>query len=75
MQYYNSCNGIVYTIRRGDTLYSISGKFRVPLALILRANPYVEIYNLQIGAKLCIPMYGMCREICRPEPREEQGED
>lgn len=63
MQYYNTCNGIVYTIRSGDTLYAISGKFKVPLALILRANPHVDIYNLQIGSKLCIPIYGFCRPV------------
>lgn len=66
MQYYNSCGGIVYTIKEGDTLYSISGRFQVPVALILRANPLVDIYNLQIGANLCIPMYGLCQQVCTP---------
>lgn len=75
MQYYNSCSGIVYTINEGDTLYSISGRFQVPIALILRANPLVDIYNLQIGAKLCIPMYGLCQQVCSPQrpPRPGQG--
>ena len=67
MQYYNSCGGIVYTIKEGDTLYSISGRFQVPVALILKANPMADIYNLQIGAKLCIPMYGMCQQVCTPQ--------
>lgn len=66
MQYYNSCGGIVYTIKEGDTLYSISGRFQVPVALILRANPLADIYNLQIGARLCIPMYGLCQQMCTP---------
>ncbi len=66
MQYYNSCGGIVYTIKEGDTLYSISGRFQVPVALILRANPLADIYNLQIGARLCIPMYGLCQQACTP---------
>ena len=67
MQYYNSCGGIVYTIKEGDTLYSISGRFQVPVALILKANPLADIYNLQIGAKVCIPMYGLCQQVCTPQ--------
>ena len=75
MQYYNSCSGIVYSIKEGDTLYSISGRFQVPIALILRANPLADIYNLQIGAKLCIPMYGLCQQMGTPQrpPMPGQG--
>lgn len=46
----------IYVIKQGDTLYSISRRFNVPLALILRANPYAEVYSLQIGDELCIPV-------------------
>lgn len=56
---YDTCNGRVYTIKNGDSLYKISGMFGVPLALILRANPYVDIYNLQVGDTICIPMTGI----------------
>lgn len=52
----NTCNGMIYTVKENDTLYSISRRYNVPLALILRANPYVDIYNLQIGDELCIPV-------------------
>lgn len=58
MKNFEYCNGIIYTIKKGDTLYGLSGKFRVPLAVILRANPYVDIYNLQIGDQICIPIAG-----------------
>lgn len=51
-----TCNGIRYIIRQGDTLYKISRTYRVPLALILRANPYVDVYNLQVGDEICIPL-------------------
>lgn len=54
----NLCRGIVYTIQAGDTLYALSKRFRVPLAMILRANPYIDIYNLQIGSRVCIPVGG-----------------
>lgn len=50
-----ACNGTRYTIKKGDTLYSISRQYDVPLAMILRANPYVDVYNLQIGQSICIP--------------------
>jgi LysM repeat protein len=47
---------MVYVIRQGDTLYSISREYNVPIALILRANPYADIYNLQIGDEICVPV-------------------
>lgn len=50
-----SCNGIVHTIQRGDTFYLLSRKYRVPLQAIMRANPNVNVYNLQAGMKVCIP--------------------
>lgn len=45
----------MYMIEQGDTLYSISRRYNVPLALILRANPFADIYNLQTGDEICIP--------------------
>lgn len=51
----NGCNGTKYVLQKGDTLYSISRRYNVPLALILRANPYVDVYNLQIGDEICVP--------------------
>lgn len=51
----NYCNGIVHTVRKGDTLYSLSRQYNVPLVMILRANPYVDVYNLGIGTRICIP--------------------
>lgn len=52
---FEHCNGEIYTIQRGDSLYSISKKYNVPLAMILWANPYSDIYNLQVGDDICIP--------------------
>lgn len=52
------CNGIMHTVRSGDTLYSISMEHKVPLALVLRANPYVDVYNLQVGENICVPVKG-----------------
>lgn len=71
------CNGMVHVIKQGETLYQLSKRYRVPLALILRANPYVDVYNLQPGQEICIPVVrpynGM---ICMPVqamPRENEG--
>lgn len=45
-----------YVIKAGDSLYSISREYKVPISLILRLNPYVDVYNLQIGDELCLPV-------------------
>ena len=51
------CFGIEHTIQKGDTLYVLSRKYRVPLSFIMRANPYVDVYNLQVGTQICIPCH------------------
>ncbi len=52
----NDYSCMIYNIRQGDVLYNISRAYNVPIDLILRANPYVDIYNLQVGDELCIPV-------------------
>lgn len=49
------CKGKKYQIQEGDTLYKISRREEVPLEWILQANPYINVYNLQIGDWICIP--------------------
>lgn len=39
------CNGMVHVIKPGDTLYQLSRYYRIPMAMLLRANPYVDVYN------------------------------
>ncbi len=41
-----------YTIKKGDTLWSISQKENVSVAQLKKLNPYVEEKSLQIGDKL-----------------------
>ncbi len=50
------CNGIVHTIKRGDTLYLLSRYYNVTINDIMRANANVNVYNLQIGDQICIPI-------------------
>ena len=52
MQY---CRGEKHVVKEGDTLYQISRMHQVPLHLILRANPGVDVYNLQVGEEICVP--------------------
>jgi len=52
---YEYCDGVTHTIKKGDTLYEISRKYNVPLALLLRANPYVDVFNLRVGDTICVP--------------------
>ncbi len=60
------CEGRMHVIEEGDTLYQLSRQYNVPLALILRANPITDVYNLQIGDEICIPTM-----VGRPPERPE----
>ena len=57
MHYDRMCRGKKYQIAEGDTLYAISRREKIPLEWILRANPYVNVYNLQVGEWICIPKW------------------
>ncbi len=63
------CNGMMVTVQQGDTLYSLSMRYQVPLDVMLRSNPYVDVYNLQEGEQICVPM----RQ--RPVPEQWPGEE
>ncbi|MEL7565536.1 MAG: LysM peptidoglycan-binding domain-containing protein [Dehalobacterium sp.] len=62
------CEGEVYTVRAGDTLYAIARRFNVTIADILAANPIItNPDNLVVGWNLCIPVE-------EPAPPECEGE-
>ena len=51
-----SCpGGTLYTIRPGDTLFALAGRFNTTVAAILAANPGLDPNNLQVGRIICIP--------------------
>ena len=65
MNYYNDgaytvngnwCSGVVHTVRQGDTLYKISRIYGLSVEQVMDANEDVNVYNLKIGTKLCIPI-------------------
>ena len=45
-----------YTIRPGDTFFSLARRFNTTVAAIISANPGVDPNRLQIGQRICIPM-------------------
>jgi len=47
--------GTYYTIRSGDTLFSIARRYNVTVDAILAANPGLDPQSLQIGRTICIP--------------------
>lgn len=58
--------GNLYTIRPGDTLFSIARRFRISPDDLLEANRgRVDPENLQIGQIICIPI-AVPRPVCPP---------
>lgn len=45
----------VHIVKPGDTLYMIAKMHKVTLDAIMKANPDVDVYNLTVGTRLCIP--------------------
>lgn len=67
---FRRCRGIYHVIEQGDTLYSLGKRYHVSVSDLIRANPYVNVYNLRIGEELCIPVRPP-----RPQPRDNNEED
>jgi LysM repeat protein len=47
--------GTLYTIRAGDTLFSLARRFNTTVDAIMMANPGLDPMNLQVGRIICIP--------------------
>lgn len=58
-----SCPGPVHVIEPGDTLYSIAQRYHTRVRVLLDLNPFVDIYNLQPGDEICIPVDTPPREM------------
>ena len=50
------CRGMIHVIEKGDTLYRLGKQYHVSVGQLMFANPFVNVYNLQIGDELCIPI-------------------
>jgi LysM repeat protein len=49
------CDGFFYTVRSGDTFYSIAQMFNIDIDRLLAANPNINPNNLMVGQLICIP--------------------
>ena len=64
--------GFQYQIKEGDTLYSISRQFKVPLDVILKTNGITDPSKVRVGTQILIPnlyvvqkgdtLYGIARK-------------
>ncbi|MBE6036813.1 MAG: LysM peptidoglycan-binding domain-containing protein [Clostridiales bacterium] len=55
----------LYTVKAGDTLYSISQQYGVPVAILMQANRILNPYNLTVGQRICIPGPMPQEPVCR----------
>lgn len=67
------CRGIIHVIQKGDTLYKLGKIYDVSVGQLIFANPFVDIYNLQIGDELCIPAAPMPRPVGAGERSQYRG--
>ena len=51
-----SCNGVIHVVKEGDTLYKIAQMHKVSVLDLFLANPYVNVYNLQVADEICVPI-------------------
>ena len=52
---FDRCYGFTHVIQKGDSLYKLSKQYHVKVSALILANPFVNIYNLQVGDEICIP--------------------
>ncbi len=51
-----ACDGFLYVVRAGDTLFNLAQRFGVSLDDLIRANPQLtDPSRLQVGQTICIP--------------------
>lgn len=53
-------SGRYWRIRRGDTLAKIASRSATTVNVLLKLNPSVNPYNLQIGGLICLPPERPC---------------
>ncbi|MDD3221496.1 MAG: LysM peptidoglycan-binding domain-containing protein [Clostridia bacterium] len=53
---YGNCDGMLHEIKERDSLYKVSRLYGVTLNDLMEKNPTVDVYNLTIGDKLCVPV-------------------
>ena len=69
------CRGMVHVVEAGDTLYLLGRRYGVSVSDIMYANPYANVYNLQIGDELCIPVGNQASTMPPPRPMPRMMEE
>lgn len=60
-----SCEGTVYTVRPGDTLFKIADRYNITVQELVRENPQIKNPDqLRVGQKICIPDRRITRDEC-----------
>lgn len=54
LQIMNNLNPIIYTIRPGDTLYSLSLKYGTTVDELIKNNLALDPYNLRVGQQIYV---------------------
>ena len=57
-------NGVLHSVRRGDTVSSIARAHGITAGALMDSNPYLDPNQLQIGMLLCVPP----GESAQPQP-------
>lgn len=57
MEEKKQCRGLIHKVKSGDTLYGIARMHGVKVRDLMLANPYVDVYQLQVGDELCVPIF------------------
>ncbi len=68
-----SCRGMVHVIEKGDTLYQLGKRYHVSVGQLMFANPFVNVYNLQIGDELCKQIAELHGSALQFESQEGKG--
>lgn len=50
------CHGLIHVVKRGDTMYKIAKMYHVSLWELMYENPFVNVYQLQPGDEICVPV-------------------
>lgn len=50
------CHGMIHVVKQGDTLYKIARMHHVSVSELMYVNPYVNVYQLQPGDEICVPV-------------------
>lgn len=54
--YFRRCNGMVHKVKPGETMYNLSRMYNVSIDELISSNPGVNVYNMQAGDEVCIPI-------------------